>query len=216
VPTPRLRDASYVGVYPAGRDRRTVRAELVVRQDDFVFLSLGNLRAYKQLDVLLAAFRATSSPAIALVVAGEVSDPQEGDRLLAAARDDPRVRPLPGRVPDDRALRRERRGRSTPRRRRHVGSADPRALHGPARDCRAGARRRRLAVRGGQCRLAPERAREEAAAGDPVTRAAIGAAALDVARRRSWDEVAERTAQLLSATTPRRRQRRGCPPPPAP
>src|SRR5438034_9088984 len=46
---------SYVGVYAPGRDRRTVREELGVGHEDFVFLSLGNLRAYKQLDLLFAA-----------------------------------------------------------------------------------------------------------------------------------------------------------------
>jgi beta-1,4-mannosyltransferase len=94
--------ASYVGVYPPGRSRREVREEMGLGDDHVVFLSFGNLRAYKQLDLLLEAFGASSLPRAALVVAGEVSDPPEGERVLAAAAADPRVRPLLRRVDDDR------------------------------------------------------------------------------------------------------------------
>ena len=94
--------ASYVGVYPPGRSRRSVRDELGLADDQLVFLCFGTLRAYKQLDLVLEAFRASSLPRAALVVAGEVSDPPEGEQVLAAAAADPRVRPLLGRVGDDR------------------------------------------------------------------------------------------------------------------
>jgi glycosyltransferase involved in cell wall biosynthesis len=90
---------SYIDVYPAGRTRDEVRAELDVERE-FVFLCLGNLRAYKQLGVLLDAFAASASLDAALVVAGEVSDAQEGLAVRAAAHADRRVRPLLGRVDD--------------------------------------------------------------------------------------------------------------------
>jgi glycosyltransferase involved in cell wall biosynthesis len=214
---------SYVGVYPAGRDRRAVREELGLGDDDFVFLSLGNVRAYKQLDVLLAAFRAAQTPSAALVVAGEVSDPQEGERVVAAARDDPRLRPLLGRVPDDRVA--------------ELFAASDVAVLPRGDGGTSGALILALSmgvpVIAARTAVSEELGRagwlfepgnagslravlEDAAATDPMVLAAMGAAALDAARGCSWDAVGERMAQLLGAATPRRRGMSGCPPPPAP
>jgi glycosyltransferase involved in cell wall biosynthesis len=83
--------ASYVGVYPEGRGRESVRAELGVGPDDFVFLCFGLVRAYKDVDVLLDAFRALESESVRLVVAGRVFDDELAERLRALAADDPRI-----------------------------------------------------------------------------------------------------------------------------
>jgi beta-1,4-mannosyltransferase len=95
---------SYVGVYPPGRPRADVRRELGVDPDAFLILSLGHLRRYKGLGLLLDAFAATASllPDAVLVVAGLSLDAEGAEDLSAAARVDPRIKPLLGFVPDDR------------------------------------------------------------------------------------------------------------------
>jgi glycosyltransferase involved in cell wall biosynthesis len=90
----------YFGQYAPGRSRSAVRAELGIEAGSFVFLAFGTIRPDKALGTLLDAFRALPNPRAALVVAGRVED-VEGLRLLeTAAREDPRIKPLPGFVPD--------------------------------------------------------------------------------------------------------------------
>jgi beta-1,4-mannosyltransferase len=95
---------SYVGVYPTGRSRAEVRAELGLPEDAFVLLSFGHLRRYKGLDLLLGAFSSTddSLPDAQLVLAGLAVDGAEGEAVTAAAERDARVVPLLGFVPDER------------------------------------------------------------------------------------------------------------------
>jgi len=90
---------SYVGVYPPGRPRDAVRAELGLG-DGPAFLAFGNLRAYKDTSFLLGAFAATGLDA-SLVVAGPVGDDGVADDVRAAAAADPRVKPVLGYMPDD-------------------------------------------------------------------------------------------------------------------
>ena len=93
---------SYIGVYPAGRPRAEVRRELGLRDDQLVFLHLGDIRAYKDVERLLAAFRAADLEDAALVVAGKPVDPASERAILEAAETDDRVQALLGFVPDDR------------------------------------------------------------------------------------------------------------------
>ena len=93
---------SYIGVYPEGRARSEVRSELGLPQDSFVFLSFGELRAYKEIDLLLAAFSSASLPNARLVVAGNVKIPSVGSAVREASANDPRVLVLPGFVPEER------------------------------------------------------------------------------------------------------------------
>jgi glycosyltransferase involved in cell wall biosynthesis len=95
---------SYIGVYPPGRSRAEVRRELGIEPDAFLFLSLGHLRPYKGLDVLLEAVAATaeSLPRAAVVVAGLPIDGAGVAELTEAAAADPRIVPLLGFVPDER------------------------------------------------------------------------------------------------------------------
>ncbi len=95
---------SYIGVYPPGRPRAVVRRERGIEPDAFVFLSLGHLRRYKGLRLLLDAFTATASvlPGAVLVVAGLSLDAEGAEELEAAAGADPRIKPVLGFVPDDR------------------------------------------------------------------------------------------------------------------
>jgi beta-1,4-mannosyltransferase len=85
---------SYRGVYPAGRDRETVRAELHIPRDAFTFLCFGRLRDDKGIELLLEAYRELGEPDAVLVVAGEVHQRQIGASVLDAFRADPRLRPL--------------------------------------------------------------------------------------------------------------------------
>jgi glycosyltransferase involved in cell wall biosynthesis len=94
--------ASFRGVYPPGRDRRTVRAELDVPPDAFVFLCFGHLRDYKDIDVLLEAFRAVKTERVFLVVAGLPMSQEAADTLRDAAETDARMRVLLGFVPNER------------------------------------------------------------------------------------------------------------------
>jgi glycosyltransferase involved in cell wall biosynthesis len=85
---------SYVGFYPPGRDRSLVRAELGISDDSFVFLCFGELRGYKDVDLLLDAYAEEPNPQTALVVAGHPKIREIGERVAAAARADARVKPV--------------------------------------------------------------------------------------------------------------------------
>ncbi len=93
---------SYAGVYPAGRSRSATRRELGIPEDAFAFVCFGDLRGYKDIEVLLEAFVGLPNDDVRLVVAGRVLDPEVGESALEAARRDPRIHARLGFVPDDR------------------------------------------------------------------------------------------------------------------
>ena len=93
---------SYIGVYPEGRARSEVRNELGLPQDSFVLLCFGELRAYKEVDLLLAAFSSASLPNARLVVAGNVKASNVGSAVQAASANDSRIVTLFGFVPEER------------------------------------------------------------------------------------------------------------------
>jgi beta-1,4-mannosyltransferase len=93
---------SYIGVYPERRPRSEVRSELNLPQDSFVFLCFGELRAYKEVDLLLAAFASAPLPKARLVVAGNVKIPSVGSAVRAASARDSRIVTLLGFVPEER------------------------------------------------------------------------------------------------------------------
>jgi beta-1,4-mannosyltransferase len=92
---------SYIGVYPPGRDRGSVRNALGVRNGELVFLAFGNLRAYKDVSFLLEAFGGTGLRESALVVAGSIGDQSVADEVRRFAAADPRVKPILGYLPDE-------------------------------------------------------------------------------------------------------------------
>jgi beta-1,4-mannosyltransferase len=93
---------SYVGVYSAGRPRHVVRSELGIAGDRLVFLSFGQVRRYKELGFLIAAFERAALPQAILLVAGLPLDGDEARVLAAAAATRSNVRTLLDYVPDDR------------------------------------------------------------------------------------------------------------------
>ena len=93
---------SYVGVYPAGRSRDAVRAELGIAPAAFAFLAFGYVRAYKDVDVLLEEFASADLSAACLVIAGSVKDEQIAERARRAALAHPAIKLLLGFVPNDR------------------------------------------------------------------------------------------------------------------
>lgn len=92
---------AYFGQYPPGRPRAELRAELGIAPDAFVFLAFGTMRPDKSIGALLDAFRGVGAPNAALIVAGRIEDVESLRQLQAAARDDSRIKALPGFVPDD-------------------------------------------------------------------------------------------------------------------
>ena len=90
---------SYVGVYPPGRSREAVRAELRIDADSFTFLCFGDLRAYKSVELLLDALAEADLPEATLVLAGG-SASEELAQLVHEAERDPRVRARLGFVPE--------------------------------------------------------------------------------------------------------------------
>jgi glycosyltransferase involved in cell wall biosynthesis len=93
---------SYVGVYPRGRDRDAVRAELHIPVGAFVFLCFGTLRPDKEIPFLLDAFRSVRPADVVLVIAGRPDDAASAWSVVHAFRADARIRPLLGAVPNRR------------------------------------------------------------------------------------------------------------------
>ena len=91
---------SYVGVYPPGEGRAATRAELGIA-DERVALSFGELRGYKDMDVLVDAFTRVQTGGHLLVV-GYPKDARLAAELGEAAERDSRIRFLPRFVRDER------------------------------------------------------------------------------------------------------------------
>jgi beta-1,4-mannosyltransferase len=93
---------AYGGAYPEGRGREAMRAAMGLAQDAFVFLCFGHVRGYKELGLLLEAFRRAEAGPLGLIVAGLPVDAAAADAVRAAAADDGRIVALLEYVPDDR------------------------------------------------------------------------------------------------------------------
>jgi beta-1,4-mannosyltransferase len=90
---------SYIGVYPPGRSRAEVRAELDVPTGAFAFLAFGELRGYKSVELLLDAFSRARLPDAVLVITGNAKDAVVANAVRAAAAGDSRIHFRPGLVP---------------------------------------------------------------------------------------------------------------------
>lgn len=81
----------YIDAYPHAVDRAEARRRLGLVGGDLVFLCFGQVRAYKGIPDLLAAFAALRAPGLRLVVAGAAVDRALADDVGRAAARDPRV-----------------------------------------------------------------------------------------------------------------------------
>jgi beta-1,4-mannosyltransferase len=93
---------SYIGVYPEGRPREAVRAELGIASLAFVFLSFGNVRAYKDLEFVVQAFSDRAPSHAVLVVAGAAMNEAVSHAVVELAERDRRIKPHLGFIPDER------------------------------------------------------------------------------------------------------------------
>lgn len=92
---------SYGGLYPLTMSRDEARASLGIPPSAFVYLSLGNIAAYKGLDRLVEAFGRVARANDVVMIAGRNRDNGGARRLQRAAAADPRIRIHPGFIPDD-------------------------------------------------------------------------------------------------------------------
>ena len=96
-----VRHGSYAGVYPSGRSREAMRATLGIPADAFVALSFGQIRKYKDVDLLVDGFRRAAIPGAVLLVAGLPLDEEESGRLLLSAGQGRDVVTVLGFVPNE-------------------------------------------------------------------------------------------------------------------
>jgi beta-1,4-mannosyltransferase len=82
---------SYIGAYLNNCTKQEARERLHLKQDAFVLLFLGQIRRYKGVEDLVAAFHRLTDDACTLVIAGNVHDPSYAKELATLTRDDPRV-----------------------------------------------------------------------------------------------------------------------------
>ncbi len=202
---------SYVGVYPPGRSRQAVRRELGIPEDAFVFLSFGELRAYKDLGLLIEAFQGSGLSGARLVVAGHPKDPRVERVVREAAAADARIVPLLGWIADsgvaelfgacDAAVVARSDGGTSGSLILAMSLGLPVvAADRPAyRDLLDGGRAGWLFSPGDPGSLA---ARLMDAAGDRPGAVERGRRAYEVAERLSWPDIAARTASALRAAVP--------------
>jgi len=81
----------YIGRYPNEIGRREARAALGLRQGERGIVFVGRIAEYKNVPVLVRAFRRLDDPAARLVVAGGPETDDVGAAIEAAAGADPRV-----------------------------------------------------------------------------------------------------------------------------
>ena len=91
---------SYVGVYPRGRARELVRAELGIDQSAFLFLCFGELRKHKETSLVLRAFDQVATRDVALLVAGHPKSADAENEIVRAAERDSRIKHVLRFIPD--------------------------------------------------------------------------------------------------------------------
>lgn len=92
---------NYIGAYPVTATREEARQHLGLQPHEKVFLFLGQIRPYKGVEELIAAFRQLEGDGYVLLIAGNPQDAGYAARIEAAAHGDPRIRLRLGYVPDE-------------------------------------------------------------------------------------------------------------------
>ncbi|MGB9879517.1 MAG: glycosyltransferase [Anaerolineae bacterium] len=91
---------SYIGAYPNHCTRQEARAKLGLDAQSFVYLFLGQIRRYKGIEDLIAAFNHLQDDVCQLVVAGHVHDATYAEVLTRLVRGQSRIRTQFEYVPD--------------------------------------------------------------------------------------------------------------------
>lgn len=86
--------------YPVTATRDAARERLGIAADKYVFLFIGLCKPYKNLHGLVSAFRERDADSM-LLVAGQFPDPNYLGGIRSLAAGDPRIRIVPGFVPDE-------------------------------------------------------------------------------------------------------------------
>jgi glycosyltransferase involved in cell wall biosynthesis len=97
----RVPHGSYRGYYPDYVSRAEARAQLGLEPDHFVFLLFGDLRRYKNIELVMRAFSANRAAQLRLLVAGAPRPDAYAQALQAAASSDARILLRLGRVEDE-------------------------------------------------------------------------------------------------------------------
>lgn len=92
---------SYGGLYPLTITRAAARAALGIDSSAFVYLSLGNIAAYKGLDTFAEVFSRTAALDDIALIAGRNRDETVVNRLREAAAADRRIRLRAEFIPDE-------------------------------------------------------------------------------------------------------------------
>lgn len=92
---------NYIGAYPVSGTRADARLRLGLSPHHKVFLFLGQIRPYKGVEELVAAFRQLEGDEYVLLIAGNPQDADYAARIEDAARGDSRIRLRLGYVPDE-------------------------------------------------------------------------------------------------------------------
>ncbi|WP_374687634.1 glycosyltransferase family 4 protein, partial [Promineifilum sp.] len=100
-PTHVISIGSYAGVYPLTLTRAAARAALGLDADQFVYLFLGNVAAYKGLERFVEVFQRRAGAGDVALIAGRNRDAALVRRLERAAAGDSRIRLWAQFIPDD-------------------------------------------------------------------------------------------------------------------
>ncbi len=97
---------NYIGAYPDTVSRDAARAFLrakgiPIAEDAFLFLFLGQVRPYKGLETLIAAFHRVENPHAYLLIVGKAEDPAYADHIRSLIRGHPRIMTHLTYVPDE-------------------------------------------------------------------------------------------------------------------
>ena len=92
---------NYIGVYPQQIPRSEARQRLGIPEHHFVYLCLGQMRPYKGLEELIAAFLKLDMPDATLLLAGHIANPDYAKKLKQLAGDQPNIRLFPSFVPPE-------------------------------------------------------------------------------------------------------------------
>lgn len=207
--------SSYAGAYPAGRSRAEVRAELGVPAEAVAFLLFGHVSVYKHVEWFVEGFRRARLPNAALVVAGMVVHEPSAEAVRAAAREDPRIKPLLGFIADDRVAELFDASDAAISPRQDGGTSGVLILAlslglpavvprvGTYEAITDGERTSWLYEAGDQASLA---ATLERVAADPAGREARAAVAASQVAGVTWQGMAEEIAELLRPSAPARRR----------